>query len=402
MELATTLQGQTVQNRVRDVGINLNHWYPVAWAAELKSGQVMPVTLWQQAIALYRDSAGQVRAMADACPHKGIELHKGEVKGDCLVCPYHGWEFNGEGECSHIPYYPKSQKLPQANARSYPTQEKYGIVWIFPGIGAASAEENRAWAEQHPLPTVPEYDNPRWLLIPITGKFDAHFSICNENTMDVFHGYLHKDLQGWFDPELLQLSATDDSVSAAYRVRYQGGLSKFLGLSKDKDGVTTRIVSINYNYPHYYTSLEGVSCLHLMRLPVGPNQTRSFSLLFLDIQLPKWLLNPVRSLFVPLIRDRLFMKFLDQDVSMMESEQRTYRKDPDRRYVEVNPAIIALQRLIVKQHDQHVQHVQQFSQSSPSFREENLKASRLTEAAVPVGTVTPHSPATDGNLTKLN
>jgi renierapurpurin 18,18'-hydroxylase len=377
MELATTLQGQTIQNRVRDVGINLNHWYPVAWAEQLKPGQVTPITVWQQAIALYRDEAGQVHAMEDACPHKGIELHKGEVKGNCLVCPYHGWEFNGEGECENIPYYPKSQKLPKANARSYPTQEKYGIVWLFPG--------DRSLADQHQLPHVPEYDNPRWLLVPITGKFDAHFSICNENTMDVFHGYLHKDLQGWFDPELLQLNATDESVSAAYRVRYKGGISKFLGLSKDKDGVTTRVVSINYNYPHYYTTLEGVSCLHLMRLPVGPNETRSFSLLFLDIQLPKWLLNPVRSFFIPIIRNHLFMKFLEQDVSMMESEQRTYLKDPERRYVEVNPAIIALQRLIVKQYDQYVQqvqHVQQFSQSSQFLREENLETSRLAETVV--------------------
>ncbi len=42
MELVTTLKGQTVQNIVRDVGINPNHWYPVAWAETLKPGQVIP------------------------------------------------------------------------------------------------------------------------------------------------------------------------------------------------------------------------------------------------------------------------------------------------------------------------------------------------------------------------
>lgn len=36
MELATTLTGQTVRNHVREVGINGNHWYAVAWAKDLK------------------------------------------------------------------------------------------------------------------------------------------------------------------------------------------------------------------------------------------------------------------------------------------------------------------------------------------------------------------------------
>lgn len=341
MELATELKGQTVQNQVREVGINPNHWYPVAWAEELQAGQILPVAVWQQAIALYRNAAGQAFALEDACPHKGIELHKGEVVGDCLACPYHGWEFNSEGQCVNIPYFPKDQKLPRATARSYPTQEKYGIVWIFPG--------DAALANQHQPPKVPEFDNPDWLLVPITGKFNAHFSICNENTMDVFHGYLHKNLQGWFDPALLSLKETEASVKADYRVRYKGKLSKFLGFSTQSDGVTTRIVSIDYQYPHYHSTLEGVSSLHLMRLPVSPNETRSFSLLFLQIRLPKWLLKPVKSLIVPVIRRFLFMPFLEQDVSMMESEQHSYRLNPERRYVEVNPAIIALQRLIVRQ-----------------------------------------------------
>lgn len=341
MELATELKGQTVQNQVREVGINPNHWYPVAWAEHLKAGQVMPVTVWQQAIAVYRNAEGQAFALEDACPHKGIELHKGEVVGNCLACPYHGWEFDSEGHCVNIPYFPKSQLLPRATARAYPTQEKYGIIWIFPG--------DPTLASQSQLLEVPEFDNPDWVLVPITGKFNAHFSICNENTMDVFHGYLHKNLQGWFDPALLSLKETVASVRADYRVRYKGKLSKFLGLTTQNDGVTTRIVSIDYQYPHYHSTLEGVSSLYLMRLPVSPHETRSFSLLFLQLRLPKWLLKPFRSLIVPLIRHFLFMPFLEQDVEMMESEQHNYQSNPERRYVEVNPAIIALQRLIVRQ-----------------------------------------------------
>lgn len=348
MELATTLQGQTIQNWVREVGINPNYWYPVAWANTLAVNQIQPVTLWQQTIAIYRGATGKVHALENACPHKGIELHRGEVQGERLVCPYHGWEFAPTGECVGIPYFPADQKLPCAQARSYPATERYGMIWVFPG--------DPALATLRPLPEVPEYDDPDCLMIPITGLFKSHFSISNENTMDVFHGFLHKNLQGWFDPVLLKLQQNDSSVQAEYRVSYRGFLTKFLGLSTGNDGVTTRIVSIDYQYPHYHSTMEGVSSLYLMRMPVGPTETRSFSLLFLPkIRMNKRLQSWIKPVLVPLVRRFLFMRFLEQDVEMMESEQRTFQQNPQRRYVEVNPAILALQRVIVRQYEQFVQ-----------------------------------------------
>lgn len=347
MELATTLKGQMVQNIVREVGINPNYWYPVAWADKLKVGQAMPVMLWQQSIAVYRDSTGQVHALENACPHKGVELHKGKVQADRLVCPYHGWQFSPAGECVNIPYYPPDQKLPCAVARSYPTEERYGIIWVFPGDPAAALRQ---------IPEVPEYNDPDCLVVPITGLFKSHFSISNENTMDVFHGFLHQNLQGWFDPVLLKLEQTDDSVQASYRVSYQGFLTKFLGLSTGEDGVTTRTVSIHYQYPHYHSTMEGVSSLYLMRLPVSPTETRSFTLLFLPkVHMAKWLQNMIKPILVPLVRRFLFLRFLEQDVEMMESEQRVFQQNPERRYVEVNPAILALQRVLVRQYEQFVQ-----------------------------------------------
>ncbi|NEP10699.1 MAG: aromatic ring-hydroxylating dioxygenase subunit alpha [Symploca sp. SIO2C1] len=347
MELATTLISHTVWNAVREVGINPNYWYPVSWANELKPGKIMSVVIWQQAIAIYRDETGNLHALEDACPHKGIALHKGEVQGANLVCAYHGWALNGDGKLVDIPYLPPKQKLPCAQARSYPIQEKYNIIWIFPG--------NPSLAEHCHPPDVPEFDDPNWLMVPIPGHFQAHFSICNENTMDVFHGFLHKELQGWFDPLLINLREGEGKVCADYQVSYRGLLSKFLGLSEQGNQVTTKTVSIQYGYPHYHSSLEGISSLYLMRLPVGPSLTRSFSLLFLKIRLPQWFLSIFRPLLAQIIWNWFLKKFLDQDKEMIESEQRTYLANPQRRYVEINPAIVALQRVIVKQYEQYMQ-----------------------------------------------
>lgn len=347
MELATTLTSQTVQNAVREVGINPNYWYPVGWANQLLPGKVMPVVIWQQAIAVYRDTNNQIHALEDACPHKGVALHKGKVEGCHLACAYHGWEFNGSGECVNIPYLPKEQKLPRAPVRSYPVQEKYNLIWVFPGDPALAATCQP--------PNIPEFQHPDWLMVTVTAQMQAHFSICNENSMDVFHGYLHQNLQGWFNPILKSLRETDGTVCAEYEVSYKGRMAKFLGLSDRAQETTTRTTSVQYRYPHYYTYLEGISTLYLMRLPVGPTQSRSFTIFFLKIRLPKWLRNRIQPILQTFLSRFVFMKFLEQDIEMMESEQQTYLANSQRRYVEINPAIIAVERLIIRQYEQFMQ-----------------------------------------------
>lgn len=352
MDIETTLKSQIVQNRVREVGINPNHWYPVEWANQLKPGEVMPVKVWQRAIAVYRDDQGQLHALEDACPHRGVALSEGKVQGEHLACAYHGWQFSGEtGDCVHIPYLPQGQKLPCAQTHRFPVQEKYGLIWIFPG--------DPELANVRSLPQIKEFDEPGWLMIPITGQFDAHFSICNENTMDVFHGFLHEELQGWFDPVLIDLRATDASVTAKYNVSYKGQMAKFLGLAESATEVTTLPITIDYQYPHYQSTLEGVSSLYLHRLPVDKNRSRSFAFFFFRVRLPEWIIKSISPVLSPILRRFVLERFLAQDITMIESEQRLYLQNPQRRYVEINPAIIAIQRVTVRQYDAFLQQQEQ-------------------------------------------
>jgi renierapurpurin 18,18'-hydroxylase len=343
MELATTLTSQTVRVGVRETGINPDYWYAVAWSHHLKSGQVIQSVVWQQDLAIYRDQNGCLTALHNVCPHKGVALHRGKVIDGHLACPYHGWEFDRSGQCVNIPYLPKSQKLPCATVQPFPVQEKYGLIWVFPG--------DPDLASQRSLPTVPEYDQAGWLDVPLGAHFKAHFSICNENSMDVFHGFLHENLQGWFDPILLNLQEAEDSVTAKYQVSYKGWIAKFLGLAERADAVTTLPITVQYSYPHYFSTLEGISNLYLMRLPVGPQMSQSFALFFFRVQLPQWLLEPLKPVLRSVLQKFVLYRFLAQDIVMMESEQQNYLRDPQPRYVEINPAIIAVQRLIVRQYE---------------------------------------------------
>jgi len=347
MELATDLHSQMLKVDVHEVGINGNYWYAVGWADQLKPGEVMPVMVWQQAIAIYRDAFGQLHALEDACPHKGVELHKGKVHGRLLACRYHGWEFNSEGHCVKIPYLPADQKLPCAQVQPYPVQEKYNLIWVFPG--------DRALAETKALPNIPEFDNPDWLMVPSTAHFQAHFSFCNENSVDLFHGFLHEHQQGWFDPVLTRLQETEATVTAEFQVSYQGRLAKFLGLSEDANQVTTGSVVVEYQYPHYSCKLQAVSSNYMMRLPVSATESRSFVFFFFRLRLPQWLLKPLEPALRVLLRRLLILQFLAQDVEMVESEQLNQLKDPDWRRVEINPAVIAVQRLMARQYRQFIE-----------------------------------------------
>ena len=92
-----------------------------------------------------------------------------------------------------------------------------------------------------------------------------------------------------------------------------------------------------------------------MRSPVGPQESRSFALFFFRVNLPEWVLNLVRPVLVPVLQRFVLHRFLAQDVEMMESEQRTYTENPTRRYLEINPAIITLQRFTLRQYEKYLE-----------------------------------------------
>jgi phenylpropionate dioxygenase-like ring-hydroxylating dioxygenase large terminal subunit len=240
-------------------------------------------------------------------------------------------------------------------------------MWVFPGDADLATDRH--------LPEVLEYGNPDWLDVTVTARFGAHFSICNENSMDVFHGFLHENLQGWFDPILLKLEETEDSVAADYQVSYKGRMPKLLGLTENANEVTTRVASVRYQYPHYLSTLQGISSLYLMRLPVSLTESRSFALFFFNLPLPKWVLEPIKPLLRSLLQRFMLHRFLAQDIQMMESEQQNYLENPKRRYVEINPAIIAVQRLICRQFEKYQQYLQQHVETGHKRSEKLVMAS---------------------------
>ena len=101
-----------------------NFWYACEFSHAV-TNQPKQIELWQQKIVLYRNSAGEVIALNDICPHRGAALSLGKVEQDCIHCPYHGWKFQADGTCIEIPANPPDALIPdKAKVKTYPVKEK--------------------------------------------------------------------------------------------------------------------------------------------------------------------------------------------------------------------------------------------------------------------------------------
>ena len=104
----------------------INFWYAAEESKNL-TDKPMHVRMLGQDFVFFRDSSGEAHCLSNTCCHRGASLAHGKIKGDCVECPYHGWQFDGEGACQRIPSLGKDANIPnRAKLAAYPTKEKYG------------------------------------------------------------------------------------------------------------------------------------------------------------------------------------------------------------------------------------------------------------------------------------
>jgi nitrite reductase/ring-hydroxylating ferredoxin subunit len=108
-------------------------WRPVALSQDLPTGTVMPARISAGSVALWRSQSGRVAASADRCPHRGMRLSHGFVRGEALSCIYHGWGYSQAGNCLRIPAHPGLTPPDTIRVATYEVAEAGGIVWIAEG-----------------------------------------------------------------------------------------------------------------------------------------------------------------------------------------------------------------------------------------------------------------------------
>lgn len=108
----------------------LSQWTPVALSADVPQGTVVPAWIPSGKIALWRSQSGILAASSDRCPHRGMRLSYGFVRGEMLSCIYHGWSFSNDGRCQRIPAHPGLVPPETINLKNSVVHESDGIIWV--------------------------------------------------------------------------------------------------------------------------------------------------------------------------------------------------------------------------------------------------------------------------------
>lgn len=285
---------------IRDIAL-LDEWHPVLLSSAL-SDRPMPAQVLAEKVVVFRTSDG-VHAFKDLCIHRGVPLSLGKVKGDELVCAYHGWSYNGCGICTRIPSLPADQAIPpKAKAFVYECVEAHGLVWVCLGTPAS------------PLPKVSKYipDGFKEVFMgPYTLQAAGPRII--ENFLDVSHlMFVHEGLLG----------DSDFAEIADYHVLEEDGVlrsEEIVVYQPDSDG-TGRGVHSRYVYEVFgplcvaFTKrddTDDIFRLFLMVLPETEQQSKAFML-----KQRNYAIDEPDEVFVQ-FQDRL----IEQDRKMVENQK---------------------------------------------------------------------------------
>ena len=289
----------------------INFWYPIALSNEVTNEEPREVEIMSLRYVAFRDSEGKAHVLSNTCVHRGGALGRGKINGDQVACPYHGWEFGGDGKCKFLPTNKLDQKPPaRAKVDAYPTEERYGIVFAFLG--------DLAEDERPPLYDIPEYDVDPWRANDVVVfEVNAYYQRSVENGLDAAHNEFVHPLQG--APSILEnirqfpIEVEDESEwGSGFMYRASGSASeetRAIGASEGKTvagsshhGPNTLITRINFSETRKFAQ-------YFFEAPVSDGRTRIFF-----VNMRNWMLEPEKD--QPLID--VNMRIADEDINVIE------------------------------------------------------------------------------------
>ena len=308
----------------------LDRWYIVAASSELTRSPLRRVIL-DEPLVMFRGEAGQAIVLDDTCPHRFAPLSSGTLIGDRIQCPYHGIEFAPDGRCVRIPG--QARIAASLHIRAYAAVERYGWIWAFIGDQSASDEAL--------LPDWPWLEDPAWDAHLYYYHVKASFLLVLDNLLDLSHvSFTHVKTVG--DPKFAEtppsVEVEGEVVRNIFRIvdtEPAPFFRRIAGLSGrvDRTSVATFSPPAYVNllaqvYPHGSTDRAGgiemrtqVGCV----TPETPTTSHYFT---------SWSRNfAVGKAWVTDIARRNNDLTVEEDVVMIEAQQRIMDAYPDRKQV---------------------------------------------------------------------
>ncbi len=125
------------------------YWQPFAAAVDLADKYTQRVRLLGEDLILFRNRLGGLGLIAEQCPHRRASFLHGIPTERGIRCPYHGWEFNANGQCLHQPFEADNATFRnKVTTTAYPVQDMGGVLWAY--LGPITPAQ--------PAPLLPRFD----------------------------------------------------------------------------------------------------------------------------------------------------------------------------------------------------------------------------------------------------
>lgn len=106
-------------------------WIPLIPSKLIETGEVTQFLVQDVEVAVWRSAQGHVQIWQNRCPHRSVRLSLGTVKGESLVCAYHGWQFAAaDGHCQRIPAQPEQRAPKSLCVKTYQAREYLDFIWF--------------------------------------------------------------------------------------------------------------------------------------------------------------------------------------------------------------------------------------------------------------------------------
>ncbi len=167
----------------------INFWCPAEQSKNIQDAPLR-VRMLGQDFVLWRDAAGKVHCLSNTCSHRGGSLGSGKIKNDRIQCPYHGWQFDGDGRCRAIPSLGPKPSIPaRTRVDAYPVEERYGLVFCFLG--------DLAEQERPPIMHIKEWGQEGWTHTIQHYEWNINYQRSIENGIDPAHNEFVHDTHGF-------------------------------------------------------------------------------------------------------------------------------------------------------------------------------------------------------------
>ena len=269
LEVSERNQGTATVHEETDAFDWENCWYPVSYVHDIDTAGPVKASLYDIPLVLFRGEDGELTCLKDICPHRAAHLSDGEIRDGRIECLYHGWQFDTDGRCVHIPQLPDRITIPEkACVHKYPIVERQGIIWIWAG------DESRA--DPGLIPSTPDLDRDDVTSVDFQMDLPYDQSYLIENVIDVAHIHIaHHGVRGGghrdaAKPMRFNIVKNDVEGITSELCAYDAPEGE-----KVLDAAIVEYVAPNLiRYTSQYKNADLVSGLVLFSIPLGKSRCR--------------------------------------------------------------------------------------------------------------------------------